>query len=124
MQRIPLTPRLSAASCREGLGGCAAFILLLLSFSGSAAVAASAAGGMAAAFGEGAAEASAAGVAAAWRWGVGAAADLAAEGVAAPSAVVIVIGEEGNVAAVAVGALLGLVGVGVGKAGVDCVVGG
>jgi len=77
---------------------------------------------MAAAFGEGAAETAAAGVAAAWRWGVGAAADLAAEGVASPSAVVIVIGEEGNVAAVAVGSLLGLVGLVLAEAVVDDVV--
>src|SRR5260370_26441344 len=93
-------------------------ILLLLSLSGSAAAAA----GVAAALGEGAAESAAAGVAAAWRWGVRAAADLAADGVAAPSAVVIVVGEEGNVAAVAVGSLLGLAGLVLAQAVVDYVI--
>jgi hypothetical protein len=78
---------------------------------------------VAAAFGEGAAEASAGGVAAAWSWRVGAAADLAADAVAAPSSVVIVVGdEEREEAAVAVGALLGLVGLVLAEAVVDYVV--
>jgi hypothetical protein len=100
-------------------------ILLLLSFAGSASVTATfaAATGVAAAFGEGAAEASAGGVAAARCWRVRAAADLAAESVAAPSSVVIVVGdEEREEAAVAVGALLGLVGLVLAEAVVDYVV--
>jgi hypothetical protein len=78
---------------------------------------------VAAAFGEGAAEAAACGVAAAWSWRVRAAADLAADAVAAPSSVVIVVGEEEREeAAVAVGALLGLVGLVLAEAVVDDVV--
>ena len=68
---------------------------------------------MAAAFGEGAAEASAGGdagavdVAAGWVRGVGASADYAAEAEASPSAVVVAVGDDdGDEAAVAVGALL------------------
>jgi hypothetical protein len=105
-------------------------ILLCLSFTSSAAAVAAAAAvafpaaaGVAAAFGEGAAEASAGGVAAARCWRVRAAADLATESVAAPSSVVIVVGEEEREEApVAVGALLGLVGLVLAEAVVDDVV--
>src|SRR5436309_2852465 len=84
--------------------------------------AAAATAGVAAAFGERADEAAAGGVAATGRGGVGAAAGLAADGVAAPSAVVVVIGEEGDEAAVAIGSLLGLAGLVFAEAVVDYVV--
>jgi hypothetical protein len=90
----------------RGVRGMRCIILLLLLFPGSAAAVAAAAAGVAAAFGEGAAEAAATGVAPAWSRGVGATADLGAEAVAAPSAVVEAVRVKRDEAPVSVGALL------------------